>query len=307
MKKYFYTAMFALSLTVVGAQTTTPTPAPAVNSTDREAEFDRKWRFGLRVTPQPTWFSSTDKNNPPAGAAFGFGFGLNVERRLSQVAGILFGIGGDFEGAKYSFRNDGANQYTPVYFINNSSGEFVTPKDNGKGDGTELFNDKNTAYYLKERRVKTTHVTLPVILKLSTKEYSGMKYFVNFGTEIGIRVKHVANDSYLSSQTYSSNGLPLPAKENPESIENINLGNSEGSLAPLRIGLNVGGGFEYRLGGTTALFVSANYFRSFTNQMRNESNVMFYNYTVEGGTNSYQYVKQNYILQAIRINIGLMF
>src|SRR5690606_32300381 len=23
-------------------------------------EFDKKWRFGLRVTPQPTWFSSGD-------------------------------------------------------------------------------------------------------------------------------------------------------------------------------------------------------------------------------------------------------
>lgn len=308
MKKYFYTAMFAISLTVVGAQTTTPTPAPAATNNDREAEFDRKWRFGIRVTPQPTWFASTEKNNPPAGAAFGFGFGLNIERRLSQVAGIQFGIGGDFEGAKYSFRNDAANLYTPVYFINNSSGDFVVPAKNAEGDGKELTNDKNTAYYLKERRVKTTHVTLPIILKLSTKEYSGMKYFMNFGTEIGIRVKHVANDSYLTSQTYSTNGIPLPAKENPESIENINLKNSEGSIVPMRIGLNAGGGFEYRLGGTTSLFVSLNYFRSFVNQMRNQSQVMFYNYTVDAnGKNTYLYVKQNYILQAMRINIGLMF
>lgn len=307
MKKYLYGSLFALTIAISNGQTTTPTPSTNSNTTAKEEEFDKKWRFGVRVTPQPTWFSSTDKNNKPFGSVFGFGFGLNVERRLSQVAGLLFGIGGDFEGAKYSFRNDGANLYTPAYFINNSTGEFVEPKENGKGDGSELFNDKNTAYYLKERKVKTTHVTLPIILKLSTKEYSGMKYFVNFGTEIGIRVKNVATDSYLTSQTYSTNGVPNPSKDSPESIENINLGNSEGSIVPLRVGLNVGGGIEYRLGGSTSVFASVNYFRSFTNQMRNESNVMFYNYTVENGTNSYQYVKQNYILQAIRINIGIMF
>ncbi len=306
MKKYFYTAFLALTLTNVnfGQNTNTTTPA----ATPEQENFDRNWRFGLRVTPQISWFSSNEKNNLPAGAKVGFGFGLNVERRLSNIVSFLFGIGGDFEGAKYKFRFDDTPNsfYVPTYFIDKSTGEFVTPKENGKGDGSELANEKNTGYVLKERTVKTTHVTIPLLLKLNTREYSGMRYFGMFGVDLGIRVRHIATDSYRSATTFSSNGLPTK-KDNPESIENLNLGNSEGSAVPMRIGLNVGAGTEFRIGGSTAAFVSVNYFRAFTNQFGKNSDVMFYGSTTENGTISYQYVKQNYILNAVRLNIGIMF
>src|SRR4051812_37024014 len=104
MNKTLFTVMACvlLSATVSAQETSTASAAPAAQATKNE--FDKKWRFGLRVTPQPSWFSSGDKNNIPAGSIMGLGFGLNVEYRFSDVAGILTGIGGDFEGGKYKVK-----------------------------------------------------------------------------------------------------------------------------------------------------------------------------------------------------------
>jgi hypothetical protein len=255
-------------------------------------DFDSKFRFGLRVTPQPTWYTSGDKNNVPSGAKFGLGFGLNIERRFSEVAGLLTGIGGDFEGGKYTFRNDPATNYEAIYWMDQQN-EFVA---SNKKVG-------NTGYVLKERTIKTTHITIPVILKLSTKEYSGLKYFGMFGGEVGIRVKAIATDSYVESRKYVNDTL-FTVVPGETSITAINI-NKESSLIPMRLGLNAGLGAEYRIAGSTSAFVSINYFRSFTNQMRKESDYIIYKTDPASGKSTP--IKQNLKLTAIRINIGIMF
>ncbi len=301
MRKILFTAITALLFSsAVNSQTTTPSPAD-----NNKAEFDKKFRFGLRITPQPTWFSTKEKNMTPAGAKFGFGFGLNMEFKLSDIVALQTGIGGDFEGGKYTFRNDKANKYV-VSYTQDNTGAFIEPKQNG--DGSELLKDGNITYTLKERTIKTTHVTIPVILKLGTKEYNGMKYFGMFGTEIGIRVKQLATDSYYESYKYSSTSTVVAVNTSPETQSNLVIG-KDGSLIPLRMGLNVGAGMEYRLGGSTSAFFSINYFRSFTNQLRSEAKYLTYDsaYTLSSNTFNYSFVKQNLIQNAIRINIGILF
>src|SRR5690606_25473392 len=110
-----------------------------------------------RVAAQPSWFASEDKNNIPDGAVFGLGFGLNVERKFSNVACLLTGIGGDFEGGKYTFKNDPAENYIVRY--SRDADQFVSPSDTSS-------TMKN--YIVAGRKVSTTHVTIPLILKLST-------------------------------------------------------------------------------------------------------------------------------------------
>ena len=293
-----------VALTIFGfsvkSQTTTPTPNP---SPPKSNNFDKKFRFGLRVTPQPTWFSSNDNNNSPFGAKFGVGFGLNMEFRLSEIVALSTGVGGDFEGGSYSFKYDPANNYAVQYW-QNSANEFVTPKNGGVA--LDLANAGNTGYLLKERSIKTTFITVPMILKLSTSEYGGMKYFGMFGIELAIRAKAVATDSYLESYKYSATGVATitPA---PPSQSNINIG-TDASGFPGRVGLNAGLGFEYRLGGSTSFFMSFNYFRSFTNLLKNSSKYMIYNVdTTDPNRLLYNYVKQNYIVNAVRINIGFLF
>jgi len=303
MKNFLVTTSLALLLSNFANSQTTTTNVPTPDVDKKEAEFDKKFRFGLRITPQPTWFSSTDKNIAPYGANFGFGFGLNLEFRLSGIVALQTGIGGDFEGGKYTYRNDPTNKYSVRYWQDNS-GSFIEPKKDG--DGLELKNENTTGYLLKERNIKTTHVTIPVILKLSTKEYNGMKYYGMFGTEVGIRIKQLATDLYSESYKYNANGTIFSTNSSPDKQTSLVLG-KDGSLVPLRIGLNVGAGAEYRLGGSTSVFFSLNYFRSFTNQLKKESKYIIYDNTVTGNSNSYNFIKQSLIQNAIRINIGVLF
>jgi hypothetical protein len=291
MKKFLYTTITAMTLMVTA------------NAQDKQADFDKKNRFGLRAALQPCWFTSNDNNNPPYGAALGSGFGLTWERKFSSIVALSTGIGADFEGGKYTFRSDPSNNYQVNYWQDNG-GSFVEPKK----DISQMSDNTYTRYILKERSIKTTHVTIPVMLKLSTNEYSGFKYFGMFGGEVGIRIKNVATDSYLTSYKFQ-NGVTTSGidGEGASSQANINLG-KDGSLIPLRVGFNAGIGTEYRLGGSTSLFMSVNYFRSFTNLLRNESKYMIYNVDLSDPTNAkYNFVKQNLIQNAIRINIGVLF
>jgi hypothetical protein len=298
MKKFLFAATVSLSLVSI-----------SLKSQNSDAEdSDSKWRFGLRGNIQPTWFSSSDKNNIPNGAGLGAGFGLNIEYKISKVAALLGGIGADFETGKYKFRND--NGYEVRYWRDESKVEFVQPGTKSENAITTLKNPSNTGYILKSRVVKTTFITIPIILKLSTKEYSGFKYFGMFGAELGIRIKSRANDSYYDSFSYDS--LGKATSTGVLSQDKINIGGFgnkiDANRVPIRLGLNVGLGTEYRLGGTTSLLVSVNYFRSFWNYMRNDSPNMIYKTTpVNTGTEKYSFVTQNLILSAVRINVGIMF
>ncbi len=300
MKKILLLAATALLLNnFATAQTTTPSPEDK-----KKEEFDKTFRFGLRITPQPTWYSSNDKNVGPYGAKFGFGFGLNMEFKLSDIVAFQTGIGGDFEGGKYTYKYDPINNYSVRYWQDNNTNEFIAPKKDG--DGLELKNTTSTGYLLKERSIKTTHVTIPLLLKLATKEYSGLKYFGVFGVELGIRIKQLATDTYYETYKYDAAGSITATDKAPPTQSAINL-RSDGSLIPMRIGLNAGIGTEYRIAGSTALFFSVNYFRGFTNQLKNDSKYLIYNNTNTAGANTYNFIKQNIIQNAVRINIGVMF
>jgi hypothetical protein len=293
MKKYLYTVASVLVLVASAA------------SQDKQAEFDKKFRFGLRVAAQPTWFTSNDNNNLPYGSFFGTGFGLSIEYRFSKIVALSTGIGGDFEGGRYTFRSEPSKNYQ-VWYWQNNAGDFLEPKNDGAN--TDLSNANTTAYVLQERTIKTTHVTIPAILKMSTNEYSGFKYFGMFGLELGIRIKTIANDKYITTYKFDQNGVVTNGAngDGPSSQDNINI-SKDASFVPFRAGFNAGIGTEYRLGGSTSAFFSVNYFRSFSNLMRSDSRYMIYNIDNSSGKNTYNFVKQNYLLNAIRINLGILF
>lgn len=289
MKKFLYVIASIMVLSV----------SVTAQEKDKQKEFDKKFRFGLRVAGQPTWFTSNNNKITPSGAKFGFGFGLNMEFRLSEIVAFSTGIGGDLEGGSYKFTNDSANNYQVVYW-QNSAGDFVELK--GK-EIADLSSSSNTGYLLDSRTLKTTYVTIPALLKLATKEYSGFKYFGMFGGEIGIRAKALANDTYYESYKFSSTGTLT--KSGASTQENINI--AKDASIPVRVGFNAGLGAEYRIGGSTSAFMSVNYFRAFTNAVRSESKFMASNVDVSGGSTAFTYVKQNLIMSAIRINLGILF
>jgi len=299
MKKFFYTIA---SVSILASAALAQEPA-------KDNEFDKKFRFGIRATPQPSWIKSDNKNSSGAGAVFGFGFGLIAEFKFSNIVHFSTGIGGDFEGGYINYRND--NEFT-VNAVVNSEGEYVEAKDGLKLSEYALKNG-NTQYQVKDRKYKTTFVTIPVLLKMMTQEYSGLKYFAVFGGEIGIRAGIKANDTYVSGLKTTVTGTTTSTQEVSSgdlSLENINLG-KDASFAPFRVGMNLGMGTEYRLGGSTSIVCSVNYFQSFTNLMRKDSKFL-----VKGADTKYDPIEDKYdfsplnqglFMRAVRINIGIMF
>ena len=70
----------------------------------QESDDDKKFRLGLKVAGQPTWFSSNEGSAAKLNTGFGFGFGLALEFRLSKTAYFVTGIGGDFENASIKYK-----------------------------------------------------------------------------------------------------------------------------------------------------------------------------------------------------------
>src|SRR5262245_36513700 len=108
MKKFFLTScsIMIFGFGVTAQTTTTNTPTSRSQGSDTQNEFDKKFRFGIRVAGQPTWLQSNNTSSKSNGATFGYGFGLAMEFRLSGIIHFLTGIGGDFEGGKIYYRHD---------------------------------------------------------------------------------------------------------------------------------------------------------------------------------------------------------
>ncbi len=288
MKKFLSTLSF-VSLVFSGLQA-------------QDSDFDKKFRFGLKASPQPTWLKSKNTSSKGNGNYFGFGFGLCMEFKLSNIVHFVTGIGGDFEGGSVSYRNDTTFQ---VRVVINNEDEMVENKKNQTRENYDLMNG-NSSYILKDRQYRATIVSIPLLLKMMTNEYSGFRYFAMFGGELGVRAGLKANDTYYSGLKAVDNGtvvtqVPITGAD----LERTGLDvNPDAQVVPLRFGMNLGLGSEYRIAGSTSLVFSVNYFQSFTNLMRKNSDYLTRDangyYTMTPFT-------QQYFAHAVRINVGIMF
>lgn len=271
------------------------------NSFLAQDEADKKFRFGLRISPTPTWLRSADpKLMGGAGAKFGFGFGLQTEFRINSTASFVTGIGGDFLGGKQSYKNGQG-------YALNKDGAYIDSKDTKYGQGTNgLYNSNNTGdkfYEIKSRSVKATYVTIPVLLKLMTKDISGFKYYGIFGGNVAIQTKFRATDEMtelnynLANNTYESGSTTTITDMKPT-----------GDLIPFNVGLNVGLGAEYNLSGSTSFFFSINYLRGFINQYQGTSDIMVdkLKESINTGVQPAR-SKQSAFSDGIQINVGILF
>lgn len=272
------------------------------NSFFAQDATDKKFRFGLRVSPTPTWLRSTDnKAVAGSGAKFGFGFGLQTEFRINSTASFVTGIGGDFLGGKQTYKNGQG-------YVLDKNGEYTeSDKTNFEGGPTSLNlnNTNNDKFYvIKTRSVKTTYVTIPVLLKLMTKDIGGFKYFGMFGGNIAIQTKYRATDEIMEL-TYDGSIPPPYVDGTTTTITDMR---PKGDLIPINVGLNVGLGFEYNISGSTSLFVNVNYLRGFINQYPGTSDIMVdkIKENINAGTKPAK-SKQSAFSDGVQINIGVLF
>lgn len=255
-------------------------------------------RFGLTVEPSVNWFKSGEKLIEPNGASMKFGGGLNLEFRLTNVAVFATGLHINTGGGKIAFKNDivGTPSSSFCYYFydkeNDEIADFKTAYDEYNSlSGSTRYEP----YLLNERKYMITYVTLPLTLKLRTKEIGSLTYFGQFGVNSSIKVAAKATDE-VQRPTLLGWGTP----------ETVTKTDVKKDVGLFKEDLNMGLGVEWNLSGTTSLVIGANYLLGFTNTAKSKSDYIR-KYTYGAGVSEGTELKQNLKSNAVTLTVGVLF
>lgn len=234
----------------------------------------KNFRFGLKATGALTWYKPDNKKLFESnGVTAKGGYGLMMEFRLNKVAVIGTGLQVDYDGGKMNMLD------TTYYFINKDS-EIIS-----RGD---TANQQYTRLRLGTRQYNTTYLTIPLTLKLKTNEIGYLTYYGQFGINASFRLKSRVND-----ETYVGN-----LKSEQTDLENTK------DMSLFKFALNIGGGAEWNLSGSTSVVFGINWYNGFSNVVKKESDYLFrYNST----SSQFEDTKQNFRASAIALSVGVLF
>ncbi|MDQ3190346.1 MAG: PorT family protein [Bacteroidota bacterium] len=238
------------------------------------AQDFKKFRFGLKAAPNISWLkpdnprfeSKKDANK----AALKFSYGLMTEFALSENYSFVTGLEVTTVGGSLNFPDS-------AYY---------------KAGATP-----DTLFVLAKRTYHFQYVDIPLTLKMRTNEIGYMKYFGQFGFNLGFKSKVRANDKGSFTDATFRQGNEV---ERPESLD------ISKDTQLFRIALNLGAGIEYNLVGNTALVVSVNYSNGFTNALKKKSNDIM-DKTTADSFNEHKNLEQKATTNYVALNIGILF
>lgn len=242
----------------------------ATNPDSTESNSLKKFRFGLKGAPSLNWYKPDDKKKMESGGVkLQFSYGLVTEFRLSSVASFATGLQVDYDGGKINFLD------SAYYFISNDA--FIASADTAGA--------KATQYRLLKRDYKNTYLTVPLTLKMKTKEIGYLTYFGQFGINSSFRLKsRVDDDVTFSGGTANQTDL--------DNGKDMNL---------IKFALNIGAGAEYNLSGSTSVFFGLNFYNGFSSVTKPTSK-----YLQKGKLDKTE-VKQKATSNAVALTVGILF
>ena len=212
-----------------------------------EDPTDKNFHFGLKATPGLFWVNNGgDKTVTNNGMAFGFGYGLITEFKLADNYGFATGVEIAGMGGKFT-------QVTTIT----------------TGTVSTNVNDKEA--------LKLQYIQIPLTLKMKTKMIGSMKYFGQFGLNLGINTKASTNNAITV-------GSLAAVEKNDEDVKKY--------INPIRLALMVGAGVEYNLSGSTSAVMSAHFDNGFLNTIKKDSDK---GYTTKA------------LVKGIVITVGILF
>jgi hypothetical protein len=262
-----------------------------------DGENDLKnFRFGLKVTPSVNWYKPEGKLISQNGVGAKFGGGLILEFRLAKVISIQTGAQIDLDGGKIKYNNAGlgtslANSVS--YYYNNIDEKI-------EKYSIEYANKTGyTHYQLNERQYKISYITIPLSLKMKTKEIGMFTYYGQIGVNSSIRWKASANDELAIINDATNTVQGSESKSKVDITKDVNLFNEN---------LNFGLGAEMNLSGSTSFTFGLNYNLGFTNAVRKESDYLERRVNNSAGTAGTlskmpQVIKGN----AVILTVGILF
>jgi hypothetical protein len=138
------------------------------------AQEDKGFRFGLRLDPMLSWYKpDNEKKFENLGTGLGFGWGLHLEFRLSDVASFYSTFGLQYDKGRLSFLPQGSTTADSVYYRLNADDEFVEWQSSSvNGNGTS---DTSTSLFLlRERVYSVNYAMIGFGVKMKTKEIGYM-------------------------------------------------------------------------------------------------------------------------------------
>ncbi len=133
------------------------------------ANDDFGFRFGLKASPNISWFRTETSYYTNDGLKLGFSYGLIVDYKLTDNYAIGTGVN--------ILRTGGKLKYRIMY-------------DTGT---QQIDTEKRREHYLR-------YLEIPLTLKLSTGEIGFMTYYGQFGLGLGTNLKATADDRVYISE-----------------------------------------------------------------------------------------------------------
>lgn len=260
----------------------------------------KNFRFGLKLTPSINFYRPEGKILSGNGAVVKFGGGLITEFHLSKVISIVSGLQIDLDGGKIKYKNGGyttpgANTISYYYKVIDDE---IQPYGSRPNDPAAAANYdiENKHYQLNERKYNVTYLTIPVALKMKTKEIGLLTYYGVVGINNSFRWKARVTDE-VSSLDAADFGTS-DKKTKIDVTKDFNFYN--GSVI-------IGGGAEMNLSGTTSLVFGLNYNLGFTNTAKAQSEYLERRANNSVNATSITSLTQKMKSNAIVITVGVLF
>jgi hypothetical protein len=238
----------------------------------------KNFRFGLKAMPSINWFKPDDaKKFESAGSKIGFGWGMQMEFRLSSIICLVTGLEVDYDRGFLNYKD------TAAYFYDTKE-ESLIPLSDTAGKTW-------VAYKLNNRYYRTNYVTLPLYLKMKTKEIGMMTYFGEFGLNTSFRLKTKVNDNVTQIDD-KNHGTSHPTSD----LTDLQMTDD---MQIFKFGLHIGGGAEYNVSGSTSLLFGLSYNLGFSNVLKKDSKYLLRTDAVA--------LKQNSVANNFALTIGILF
>ncbi len=187
---------------------------------------DFGFRFGLKASPNISWFRTETRSYDNSGVRFGYSYGLIMDYDFAENYAISTGLN--------ILQTGGKMEYDWIH----------DPNGNGEKNDAEGFRT------VKQRTFRYRHLEIPLALKLRTTEIGYITYYGMFGVGLGFRTSAIGNDR-----------ITLP---NDQYLHEDRIDITDGTSF-LRAGLILGAGLEYGFGGRTALLAGLTFHNGFSN------------------------------------------
>jgi hypothetical protein len=178
-------------------------------------------KFGIKADPQISWFNVGGNVFSQQSGRLGFDIGLVIDKYFTENYAFTTGISIHMTGSTVVFEDS--------VTLNLNLEDMTIPK------GEELT-------------YKLQYLSIPLGLKLKTREFGYVTYFGQLGVTPEVNVRALADSDYGEI-----NDL--------DAVEEINF---------FQLSYHIGGGIEYGLGGSTAIAAGVYYYNGFTDITENE-------------------------------------